>query len=366
MTGYVTLLTLFLLFFGLSFYFAVREWRHPRDNAPLPVDVEYVRVENYFGISFRSKMQEWLQTARPVEPSEPWKLPLRALLLKKNGEKILVLSGGTFGSPEQHDELVYCEGDLSVPELSVFSREIYACGNIETGAGTQLQAVAADGELVLGCDNEVSRWVDGYRKVLLRRGTVVHSRASSMESVELEPQVSAQSLYAPRIFTSGYEPRSAAAAAQHAVDIPSHSRGEDSTDILNGKAVIRLSADTALVQGDLDLGPATHVTESLVVNGILRTERDCSFDGSVNADAIELGCGNRVGGNLVSKGSLHVGEFSLIRENVIAQTDIVLSTGVRVGDVDRAAVVSAGREIRIGRNVLICGKAAAGRAIITT
>src|SRR5690348_17768984 len=99
MLGYIGLFILFVLFFGLSLYFSIREWRHPRDSDPLPIDVEYVRVENYFGISFRAKMQEWLNTAQPVHAGESWSAPIQRVLQRENGEKILVLTAGTFGGP---------------------------------------------------------------------------------------------------------------------------------------------------------------------------------------------------------------------------------------------------------------------------
>jgi len=59
--GYLLLLLLFFLFFSVSLYFGYREWRQPSDAVPLAMDVDYIRVENYFGRSFRAKMQEWLR-----------------------------------------------------------------------------------------------------------------------------------------------------------------------------------------------------------------------------------------------------------------------------------------------------------------
>ena len=44
MLGYLILFLTFVLLFGMSFYFAFREWLRPEDNTPIPVDVEYVRV----------------------------------------------------------------------------------------------------------------------------------------------------------------------------------------------------------------------------------------------------------------------------------------------------------------------------------
>jgi predicted acyltransferase (DUF342 family) len=361
--GYFALLILFFLLFGMSFYFGVREWRHPRDDAPLPVDVEYVRVENYFGVSFRSKIREWLQTASPVLPPEQCQPPVRAVLEKPNGERIVVLAGGSFGGPEERQEVVYSDGDLSIPAMSTFNREVYAAGNLETGPDVKLQAVAADGELVLGDHNEVARWVDARRKVWLRRGTVVHSRVSSAVAIAVEPEVSAQSLYAPFITTAGYHPREAAATVP--AGSGGNGAGEDTVEALKTKSATQLSSDTTLVDGDLDLPPDTHIHGNLVVRGTLQTKSDCWFDGSVNALAIELGARNRVAGNLVSGGMLRIGECSAVRQNVMAQMDVVLNPGVTIGEPPQPAVVTAGRDIRLERDVLIHGKAAAGRAIIT-
>src|SRR5215467_2907654 len=102
MLGYLILFLTFILLFGVSFYFAFREWLRPEDNAPIPVDVEYVRIENYFGTSFRAKMQEWLESAKPVPVSAPLQPPIEAVLEKNNGELILLLNSGKFGGDGDH------------------------------------------------------------------------------------------------------------------------------------------------------------------------------------------------------------------------------------------------------------------------
>src|SRR3990172_10237273 len=71
MLGYFSLVLLFLALLSLSFYFGVREWLRPRDDSPLPVDVEYVRQENYFGLSFRAHLEEWLKAAPVSHDSGP-------------------------------------------------------------------------------------------------------------------------------------------------------------------------------------------------------------------------------------------------------------------------------------------------------
>ncbi len=365
MLGYLILLVIFLSLFALSFYFGFREWLHPEDNAPLPVDVEYVRVENYFGTSFRSKMQEWLETARPVATSGPLLPPVEAILEKDNGERILLLNSGQFGDGKEHDELLCCDGDVTLAGHSVFQREIYSRGKVETGTAVKMQALAADRDVLLGRDNEVARWVDAIGKIRLSNGTVVHSRVCSQESIQLDSGVSAQSLYAPVIFTAGYKP-------QPGYTAPSEEMAPGAADAAISKSmeslppnVARLAVDTLLVRGDLDLKPGSRVDSNLIVHGTLRSGADCVFLGDVKAAKVQLGPRNAVSRNLVSGSTLEVGESSRVGKALVAETDVFLASGTRVGQPGKLGVVSSGREVKLAGNVAVWGKISGGHAVVT-
>ena len=372
MLGYLILLLIFLLFFSLSFFFGFQEWFRPRDASPLPVDVEYVRVENYFGVSFRKKMQEWLQTARTLPVPESSEPLVQSLLETPEGEKILVLVGGRLGSRQEYEEVIYSEEDLLFLEPhSSFRGEIYSRGKLESGVGVRLRAVAADGDLTLGEHNTVARWVDARGKILLRKGTTVQSRVSSSESIELEPQVLVQSLYAPLVFTQGYRPLPGLLAgdilSNPLVAAPQFQNANPSEvpAYLRGTRCSRLAADTWLVQGDLQLASDTRVESKLVIQGTLRSGPNCYFAGDLKALRIELGARNRILGNVVSESEVEIGTSSFVGRNVVAETDIVLRAGGRVGKPDALAAVSAGREVRIEPDVAVCGKLVAGRSVMT-
>ena len=365
MLGYLILFLTFVLLFGMSFYFAFREWLRPEDNSPIPVDVEYVRVENYFGTSFRAKMQEWLETAKPIETAEPLKPPVEALLEKPNGERILLLNSGKFGGDAEHDELVCCDGDLEIADRSVFLREIYSRGKVETGAAVQLQAVAADRDVTLGLDNDVARWVDANGRIWLRRGTVVHARVSSQESIQLDIGVGTQSLYAPLIFTVGYKPLAGYTAPEEAA-LQAIADAREGMGISGlPTSVARLAADTLLVRGDLELKPGSRVDSNLIVQGTLRSGADCAFIGDVKAGGIELGPRNEASRNLVSGSNLNLGVGCRVAKSVVAETDVLLSPGTRVGQPGKMAVVSAGRDIKLEQDVAVWGKISAGKSVIT-
>ncbi|HWP84786.1 MAG TPA: hypothetical protein VNN17_06320 [Terriglobia bacterium] len=364
MLGYLILLLTFLLLFGVSFYFAFREWLRPQDDAPIPVDVEYVRVENYFGDSFRAKMQLWLETSRPVALGVPLQSPIQGVLEKSNGERILLLNPGRYGGGGEHQTLLCCDGNLELERGSVFAREIYARGDVETGEGVQLQALASDGDVALGPDTQVARWVDAAGSILLRRGTVAHARVSSQTVIQLEAGAAAQSLYAPLVHTAGYRPvESYSAPAPRAEDSGTLTDAGEAALANLPTPVARLAADTVLVRGDLALQPGTRIASHLIVRGTLRTGADCAFFGDVKAERLELGPGNAVSGNLVSGSALRLGTGCRVARAVVAETDIVLSSGVRVGQPGALAVVSAGGEIRLEPDVAVWGKIAAGTKV---
>ena len=367
--GYLFLLLLFFLFFSASFYFGFREWRRPWDAVPLSMDVEYVRAENYFGQSFRGKMQEWLAEAQP-DGAPARELPGSVRLMTPGGEHVLTRGGGRIGSRNGREEIVYSEEDLTLAGGSVFRREIYCRSRLETETGVQLQSVAADGDVILGVANDVARWVDAHGRIAIRSGTIVRSRVSSLASIELEREVSAQSLYAPVISTANgtpaTDPVGASGRAEPSRRPPGSANNPEAVPpYLEGLRCSRLEPGTWLVQGDLDLPPGSRVEGNLVVKGTLTSGFDCIFTGDVKAVRIKLGARNRVYGNLVSEGSLDVGEGSFMEKNVAAGSDIRLSAGACVGRRDWLAAISAGGEIVLEENVAVHGKVAAGQWIRT-
>jgi hypothetical protein len=276
-----------------------------------------------------------------------------------------MLSGGKFGGDSDHDELLCCDGDLEIADRSVFRREIYSRGNMAAGLAVKLQAVAADGDVTIGPHNDVARWVDAAGSVWLRHGTVVHARVSSQDSIQLDIGVGAQSLYAPLIFTVGFKPDADYAAPDEDPLKPVAEWQEDLSSSEIPSSVARLAADTLLVRGDLELKSGSRIESNLIVHGTLRSGPDCSFIGDVKAGTVELGPRNAISRNLVSGSSLRVGASSRVTKSIVAETDILLSTGTRVGQKGKLAVVTAGRNVTLEQDVAVWGKVSAGKLVST-
>jgi len=368
LVGYLLLLLLFLLFFSVSLFFAFREWRRPRDASPLPMDVDYIRIENYFGQSFRAKVREWLAEPQPNGVSAG-ELTNPKHRITPTGENLLLVRGGRIEAGGDTDEIVYSEGDLTIARGSVFRREIYCAGSLDTEAGAQLQSAASDGELALGENSDVARWIDANGKIVIRSGAVVRNRASSLTSIELERAVLVQSLYSPLISTApcgtsqdGFGgggdswPRAHDGAAAADNGRPHY---------LEGPRCTRLAPGTWLVQGALELPAGTRVEENLIVTGTLTSGPDCGFLGHMKGARINLGPRNHLLGNLSAQDSVLIGEASRLERNITAGRDVRLASGTRVGRPDSPAVVSAAGEIVLEPGVAICGKASAGRWVRT-
>ncbi len=346
--------------------FGFREWRRPCDAVPLAMDVDYIRTENYLGWSFRAKMQEWLAQGQP-DGAAVGGPAASVQRVTPGGERLLVLRAGRIGNGAGQEEIVYCAGDLILGEGAVFRREIFCQGQLETEAGVQLQSVAADGNLVLGANNDVARWVDAEGRIIIRRGTVVRSRASSLQSMELERDVSAQSLYAPLISSTGCVAEGVAEAGEELLPVPAAAPNAPSAvpTYLEGLRCTRLEPKTWLVQGDLRLPSGSRVEENLIVKGTLTSSSRCLFFRDVKAARLKLGQRNRALGNLSAEGSLEIGEESFVERNVTAGNHVRLARGARVGRPEALAVISAAGEITLEQNVAVCGKVSAGQWIRT-
>lgn len=365
MLGYFLLLLIFGTFLFLSLSLGLREWLYPKSVNPLPVDVDFVRLENYFGTAFRAKLREWLGGSL-------MNLPLGAVHTPR-GETIRVVPNGSFAIASENacDEIICSGGNLEISRSDCnFTREIYSQGNFVAQHGVQARAIAADGYVVLGKGSAILRWVDAKGRILLQQGTTVGSRVSSLQSVEIEPGVRVASLFAPLIFTSDF-----ASAATNRNDSRSfESAANDGMvykecatkpNFLLGVSKARFLAGRWFVPGDLVLPAGTMVEKPLVVRGILRSGDACCFAGDIRAANIVLGTRNQVHGNVASGGAIDAGEFTCIDRNISADQDVMLRNGVSVGSSNLLASVCAGKRLLLQSSVTVCGKLVANKGVIT-
>ena len=344
----------------LHFYFAHSRWRRVRGQETEDIDPSYVRREDYFSQSFRTKLQSWLEL-----PSVA--LPGGGRTIQKTGEQIRVSPALRLADRAQSDDILAIQEDFSCGAASQLSREIYAAGNATIGTGSKLQALAADGDVTLASDVEVARWVDSWRALHLGRNCTIHSRATARKSIFLEAGVQALSVFAPEVTTApGAVDASVppTTSPEQRVQIPPPANADLSRVGLDRSKLTALGSECWIYAGSFKPQSPVHLTAQLVVRG------DCSIPaGSLLEDDLKasgdlfIGANSECKGNLVSEKSLGVGPGVHFGGIIHTDGEMLLSHGVRGESAEGPVAVDAGSWLYVEQGVTVRGKLASGERV---
>lgn len=346
----------------LHFFLAHREWRRSRGKASYGIDPDYVRAEDFLGQSFRLKLKEWLQLPSSGETGEEGRRIIRGR------ERILVSGPLHYRQGSRVEEVLAVEQEFTCGPDCTFTREIQALRDSRIGAGSRLQAIAADGRLLLERSVRVARWVDSAGELEMGEGCQVGGRATSRTAIYLTPGAQAASLYAPRVATQkGPEPKGCAEfrRSMQAVEIPpplqpssSASRGTYDFDLLK---LYRLSPECWLYDGDLELAAPLLSKTKLVVRGNCSCPAGSVLEGDIKVTgSLRIGHSSVCKGNLVAGGSIYLGPRSQFQGVIHAGKTLWLAWGVRGSRPGGQVAAYAADALSVEPNVVIEGKLASG------
>jgi hypothetical protein len=340
-----------------------RTWRSTRGEHPADIDPDYIRMEDYFARSFRFKMSEWLKL--PVYET----MPGGTRMIRKGDERIRLTGHCEYPAESKSDEILAVQGDFRCGTNCAFNREIHVRGDAFVGAGTRLQSIAVDGNLVLGAGVMVTRWADSSGEMEIGSNAVVRARATSGTLIRMGRGARVGSAFAPIVTTStakGEDETGSAQPVQHRLEIPGpggEASGAAAADKrgFDPKRIHRLGPDSWLYRGDLVSPSPVCVRTRLVVRG------DCL-----------LQAGSIVEGDLKARGRVEVGKDSVCQGNVIADREVTfgpssrfhgvvhtgrtlrLSRGVVGGDKDRRVAAYSAGILLLEENVTVYGKVSSG------
>ncbi|MCU1334685.1 MAG: hypothetical protein JWO19_266 [Bryobacterales bacterium] len=347
----------------LHFYFAHSCWRRVRGQETEDIDPSYVRREDYFGQSFRTKLESWLELPATTAADG-------ARTIQKDGERIRVSPALRLFDRAQSNDILAIEGDFSCGSTGHLRREIHAGGNVKIGLGSRLQAVAADGDLTLAPETEVARWVDSWGDLSLGRNCVVHSRATARKSAFLEAGAQARSVFAAVITTA---PGALDAGRRQPVDLQERLQIPPATDadpgMLNQMGfdpakLIPLGPECWIYAGSLQPIAPVHLTDQLVVKGECSIPAGSLLERDLKASrSLFIGAGSECGGNLVSEKSLHVGPGVQFAGMIHADGEILLSNGVNGASPYGPVAVDAGSWLYVEQGVTVRGKLSSGERV---
>lgn len=347
-------IAVFLIYY-LHFVVAQRAWRRLKGVQSNEIDLHYVRVEDYFGKSFRAKMQDWME----LPALESSTANLREI--EKGNEKLFVAPVAAYPDSIRESGILAVEDTFTCGANCRFLREIYAKQSADIGVNSKLQAIAVDGDLTLRQGVEVVRWVDARGVLDIRDRCRVGARATSTGKIRLGLDSRCLSLFAPEIETQGRQEAvvSLQLARAGSILIPPP-ENEDGTlaeqDGINLKKLHRMSADTWIYEGDLEFQEPVHLRANLVVMGKFVCGEASLLEGDVRARTIEVGAVSLCKGNLVAERELLLGRRATFQGVLHAGGMMRLARGVRGFNVAHPVVAFSGARLAVEPNVVVNGK----------
>lgn len=355
-----------LLFAGvlyLHFLQAHRAWRAIRGRQSLELDMGYVRMENYFGHSFRRKLKQWLETL-PMAPGAG----AGVRVYDHGRERIYVTREVRYPAGRVEREMVVSEGVFSCGPNCDFQNEVMVRGEGEVGEGSMLQAIAADGALRLGQGVTMRRWVDAAGRLTIGADTTIHSRATSRTGIEFLPGACAQSLFAPEIVTEGRDDQPAGFSLRSSgvVQIPHREGGTVQPGSGYDPArLFSMGGGTYLYEGNLEVTAPLHLRTPLVVRGNFSCGSESLLEGDLKAyGKITIGQGSMVKGNLVAEGDLLLRPYVYFQGLLQAGHEMRISRGCRGVRSGLPVAAHATRVLTLESNVVIYGKVSSAERVL--
>lgn len=328
---------------------ALLEWLRPSDAAPLNVVREYDGQIRHFASSFqrfvKTQLQPFLDQAVSDGAQVEGNLPngVSLIALPNNGKLRQV---GQETNTRETPQLILGAGDLMLPSSHIFSGEIYADGALCGGSGLILRAALATGNIRLGAETYVLRWLHADGTAMLGKNSRLYGRVSAGQQLLLGSGCHFGRMYAPRIEFSPLIPPAPASQFQtlhrrKALEVPDHVRSS--------------GIGRWLVRGDLVVADDTWHRGHLIASADLRVGAGAFITGSVKGNRnVLLNAGSRVHGSVVAGARVIMERNSQAMGPIVAEDIVEIGAGCVVGTPGHPTTITAPR-IRIAPGAVVHG-----------
>jgi predicted acyltransferase (DUF342 family) len=312
------------------------------DASPLPTSRHDARIAN-FADALRTRLEP---LRAQMERCRAEREVLRTSLA---GMEILIVGAENFDFDPQQTQgistLMFSDA-AHIPAGQVVDADVYADGPIDLGEGAALRAAVGNDDIILGKNSTVLRWLHGSGNIYLRPGSSVYGRLSAGQSIRLERGCAFQHMHAPQILTIDSDnTRTLATSGAHVCQARKDSQ-EDPENAEMGD-IFALSRPRLRVEGDFVLPPGETLNANVIATGELHIGRGARLLGSAKSykDTVidEDAC---VHGSIVCGGTVWLGPRTFAAGPVMAESDVLIARGARVGEPDAPTTISS-----IGANI---------------
>jgi hypothetical protein len=384
---YALFFALTVALFALAFLPGLLEIRRRRDVQPLSVSADSRVDVRHLANGFRGLLPQ--RFAPLLRSAQETGKPLSGRL--GNVEPFTIMPGGyamTLAPQEESarrcDRILLSMADLHPMTAATYTRELYAAGAFMGAAKSRYRAVLAEGDVNLGPDSSVMRWIHAGRELHVGPRCHLHGRASADVALTVLGDCRFDRLNAPLIrfgevlATAAPAPQGATAPSPQGDTAPHGAEPTAPGAALLDASSLRplhpqklrhladFSVGRALVRGDLKIPPGSLVDFDLVVIGelVVGAGSLCrrSLKGRHN---VVLEAGVQVEGSVVSERNLIVREGCVIHGPALAERHLKLARGCVVGTPQRPTTLRAETlEIQLGS--VLHGSAWAGKGGVVT
>lgn len=314
---------------------AIREVLQRKDAEPLPVRRDDGKIGN-FARSFRHYIAP-LQSAfmRSIADGSIVEAEL------PNGESaLLVGQGGEHTiNGKKSERLVLFGRQTRLHDELFFVQDVYAADVLEAGKKNIFRALLGEGDIFLDEESQVLRWLHAEGRLLAGCNTHLYGRCSANKLIYLASGCRFERVHAPVILTGLHINSFHEAPEWRATEpvTPKRSHGR------------------SRIHGRLHLGAREMFLGDIVATGAIRIEKGSRIVGSAKGNGdVDLCEQVRIDGSVISSGTLRVGAHCFLKGPVLAEKEIVLGAGTRIGTPNSPTTINA-PIIRIAPECVIHG-----------
>jgi hypothetical protein len=298
------------------------------DATPLPTSRHDGRIAN-FAEAFRSRLQ-------PLLPQlEQCRNQRGISRTSMEGMEVLLVGSDDFDfDPRLTDGIaaIMLGGAALIPAGYVVEADVYTDTGLDLGERAALRAALCEGDIILGKNSAVLRWLHADGSIFLRPGATAYGRLSAGRSIRLEPGCAFERMSAPQIVTVD---------AEHEDSIPPIHEAEESDSFADVNDMFASSRPRLRIQGNFVLPAGETVHANVIATGDVRCgPRSRLFGSAKSYKNTVIDEDARVHGAIVSGQTIRLGRRSFVTGPLMAEGDVLISGGSRVGSADALTTIS--------------------------
>lgn len=336
-----------LMLFLLPLAPALLEWYRPTDDQPLAVVRAHDGNIRYFALRFRDFLDEHIPGLRqgnlPAATPTCGKIGHGAYQLVNHHASPVLFEEEKIA--QSTDQLLLGRGELRLQGRMFYEKEVYAAGSLCSGHQSSFRALLAEGDIALGDECDVVRWMHSNGSISVGRKNRLYGRVSAETQIRLQRDTRFVRMFAPSIYFG--EP-----SRESALPVPpAAALGE----MAEPDRLVDRGAGRWLIAGSYEIPPGSQHHGALVTKENLVVGENARIDGALKSTGtLRIKDGTCIEGAVVATGNIQIGRGCRISGPVVSEGKVLIATGSVIGGADRPTTITA-PEVRIEEGVLVHG-----------